>query len=1700
MISSSLRHTQRHLQLRIGRRCLLPSCNKSIRNPRSRFISHHENNSCFTASNISNDNYIFQHVSKRRSYDAISGATARQIIIRQQSNSPTDQTNVDGSLQTQTLSLLISKTEDPPEYYSSPLYILSNRSMRSVHSKECDPIKIKNGTWYTAAYKTKYGTYYSGRFGDFTKKVNPMLAASEVMTLNNTNYYKSKEAAIEAAAGRVIDLYSYSLKKRYKSFREDDSVTPLRYCIEDPELDAVLEQEEASMESSLEKFSWQLHAPINFLENWFRVTYGATTGNCFQSKARALGDQKDWYTATFTDPIASEVFHSGLVGKINVKNKEGATLKPSLDEAEVKIDGGKVYYPNEQLAKHAAAARAIDCYMLRECNDSLMKKYQLCLESPYATAAERDEQNIDYDDLLIRRVAHEETPVHVSNILKDQPHSLHIPMYLLKLVRAIKDSDLRAERVDLDSISWHTATYTDPITSEVFHAGIGRQINAERKQGAFLSPSLDEVECRIVNGRVYYAQNRYAKHAAAARAIDCYLYRETGDISTNQLCLEGPYNYGHMQEIDYDALAATKANVSVVESFHPMSNEPVPSSNNSRAPQTPKGAKTFKSILETSLFQLHVPINLLEKSYKQVYGSMYPSESFECYSVTAMDKTWYTASFTNPETLEVFSSGLTRSIDVEERRGATLSPPLGEAEVHIMDGKVYYSEEKFARHAAAARAIDCYVFREGSDGLTRNYQLCLEDPYNDAVERDAQNIDYDDLLRQRPAPSKKSNVKSSVEESLWKLHIPLSFLKTYLSEKFDAEYSSLQQESVEIGNRMWHTATFTDPITSEHFHSGLVGPINAEKKEGMVLSPPMNEVEVRILDGKVYYGKNRYAKHAAAARAIDCYLYRDKNSIIDTSKYQLCLEDPYDEGDAKEVDYDTLVASRGNVQIQSNPEETMPFLEESDEDFTIVSRTYSDQPTRVDQKLSTLGRIAEIWAETPSNPSDSRKSNEMVSSKTASKVPTENILNWFKRVDHTPTNFEQAMAFSQLCNKTLLALAKENDEMIINSNTSCAECMELQNEAKSILDKLTSISSEFIPENESVVNANTLNAYIQCLSRIDVEDSAMLAESLLKRMSEGADNLPPPNTFTYNIVMKLWSLVDGEKGKTSVNDTFSHLQNAAVARDDLRPNKDTYQILLAANSKENNHFKYDLAVASLERINKLSQDLGGEPFTPDANDYIAAMKKTTIDTFVRDDNQPSWFWHGQEYDGGFKPISDDKKCEALDMEKWLEHAQEMGISPSEGMYYEVVKTWASTGSLEGLIGGDGAYGAEELAKKAVLRNEATPSVEMFSPIIAAWSLCGEKLGPDRVKEWIEQISLLGMEPDLRLKVAYFVAVEKWQSKLISNLLRNDGEINDHETENSTETISSDENVDSLFKAAQNCTRYLEESTLGKNIHNIDDLDAFTSMLRYNVKAWKRASESTLLLPDGYHLLDATQGVEEMKKLMKRVSLKNRSQDAGDVGEAQLNAAGKVYIEFISQLLNLDTIMDKQFEDNDKCYFADRIADVESSLRSFEFHSRRLATNDKLMPETNNTRHSLYRETLRGCAGVKLSSDYGHMLRLCTLIMDCLSWHHKLVGDHGSSKEAEDVTDMFCDIAIISGTCVKNPYERMNVLRSIYDRASDFFAKKNPHHESSYARVDRAALLGSMRRSLGDDSEITDSFLSSFEEEKQGRRRRARQRG
>ena len=1639
--------------------------------------------------------------------------------------------------------LVINPADDLDyEIYSSP-QALHMKLNRKFHEIECEPITINNETWYTARYTTKYGDYPSGTFGtDFLKKINPDLVEEDCFTINGKNYYRSKEVALEAAAARVLDQLSFDRKRKFESLRDDDSLVPVRYCLEEPNT-----QRSPNFKATLVRYAFGLHIPINFLANWYKASTGENqTKDCFDVIDTFTDKRrKTWFTATFKDPKTSEVFPSGLVRPINVEEKEGHILSPPLGRASVRIKDGKVYYMEEKHAKHAAAARAIDCIAFREGRDEITKKYQLCLEEPYHDSIDRYSHRDDYDTLVTMRnqiqldcndnyVSKPKPPKTVKSIAKESSYLLHVPMNFLDTCytkrtqeRLSKDS-YHCDHVMVGSKKWVTASFTDPATSEVFSSGLGRMIQVAKKQGATMSTPLGAAEVCIIDGRVYYADERAAMHAAAARAIDCYLHREGSDEETkkHQLCLEDPYfdsTERDSQHKNYDELLRRRKDTIDVES------DPIDDMKSRRT----KSPVSFTTMAKDFSFQLHVPMNFLDNCYRKRIQASLSKDSFDCDHVMVDGKKWVTASFADPATSEVFSSGLGRILNVAKKSGATLFVSLGEAEARIIDGKVYYTEQKLAIHAAAARAIDCYRYREETDNFPEKHQLCLEKPYLDTTEKNLQHDDYDELLRRRGdvVSEKKQDwlqqdwqsnatFTSEVKARPYKVHIPLSLL----SLKGCIGEDQFTMEEVTCEGRRWLTATFKHEKTSETFSSGLCKRTNVERKQGAILSPSLEEVEKMIMDGKVYYPSSQLAKHAAAARAIDCYMFRETGNL---PEFQICLETPHEEGYVPDVDYETLASSMENVFLRRSsdtsncqpagrdndhvylveelhtptdrendhnylPEDAntnllegmMPHLEEDDDNFHIVTPSFSDKPTKVDQQLSTLGRIAEIWAET-SKPNRVNASAGMENSKSTSlctsspKDPTENIISWFKRVEHTPSNYEQAIAFRELCNKVLRALAKENSEKIVY--TDCAVgCSDIHNEAKNILDKIKSISLQFPSEDEPIVNADTLNAYIQCLSQTRAQKSANVAEELLKRMIEGKDRLPPPNTDTYNAVMKLWSHVEGDTGKHGVNIIFSLLEKASGERGEIRPNRDTFQMLLSANSRENNNFKYDLAIESLQKIKELSEDLCGELFIPEADDYSAALTKPTGSYLTNDDENyyPSWIWHGHQYNGGFKTMGDDIKCEALEMEKWLEYAENKGTSPSEDMYLEVIRAWTNTGSLHGLVGFDGAHGAEELAKKAVLFSDGKPSVALFHPIIAAWSLCGENLGPDRVKDWIDQISSLGVKADLDLRVAYFVAAEKLQSKLISKIIEEGGKV-----------ASTDEDTESLFKAAQNCSRYLEEINLDKNKQEIYDLDAFTSILCHTMKAWSRASSTAV---------DTTQGVEEMAAVLKHISLRKSDRDSS-IDETIMNAAGKVFTEFISQLGKLDASRKDHFEDIKTSVFADRIPDVESSLRSFEFHSRRLASIDKLSPESKMVRHNLYKETLRGCTGVKLSTDFGHVMRICALIMDCLSWHQNRSG--GDRKDVEDITHIYSDIAIISGTCVENPYERMNVLTSIYDRASDFFPNKDSQDKNttSYACVDRATLLGSMRRAMG-DSEMTDSFLSSFEGKKDGHnRRRPRQR-
>ncbi|KAL9185416.1 hypothetical protein ACHAXT_003193 [Thalassiosira profunda] len=173
---------------------------------------------------------------------------------------------------------------------------------------------------------------------------------------------------------------------------------------------------------------------------------------------------------------------------------------------------------------------------------------------------------------------------------------------------------------------------------------------------------------------------------------------------------------------------------------------------------------TFASAVKFHSGLIRNPKGLLKQAYRDVRGRSFRNSCFHLEELTDEEdgETWYTATFTDPITKERFWSGLGAAV-VEEHdlyNGPHINPPLHLSEVKVAEGKVYYLQKNHAKQAAAARALDCYIFREacddgesdGGEGETV-LRFSLEDPYasfREGVEQ-MKVVNYDALLSKRQA-------------------------------------------------------------------------------------------------------------------------------------------------------------------------------------------------------------------------------------------------------------------------------------------------------------------------------------------------------------------------------------------------------------------------------------------------------------------------------------------------------------------------------------------------------------------------------------------------------------------------------------------------------------------------------------------------------------------------------------------------------------------------------------------------------------------------------------------------------------------------------------------------------------------------------------------------------------------------------------
>jgi len=297
----------------------------------------------------------------------------------------------------------------------------------------------------------------------------------------------------------------------------------------------------------------------------------------------------------------------------------------------------------------------------------------------------------------------------------------------------------------------------------------------------------------------------------------------------------------------------------------------------------------------------------------------------------------------------------------------------------------------------------------------------------------------------------------------------------------------------------------------------------------------------------------------------------------------------------------------------------------------------------------------------------------------------------------------------------------------------------------------------------------------------------------------------------------------------------------------------------------------------------------------------------------------------------------------------------------------------------------------------------------------------------------------------------------------------------------------------VFAAAQNCTQFLEAILQDWKVggdESPQDAAALLLMFTHTIQAWGCASRFSLLHPTSSVSLDACHGVSELLKIARVFYSKIYCDESDEYSQHVLSLTGEIYAEIASQLHQIDSAVDSSSDEaNTVSYFCDNIAHVERMLRDYEFYSRNHSQNGAFTPANKAMRFRLYNNILRGCTAVKSSRDDGHVVRLCNLIMDHLSWQnencHETSG--GRVEEVDDITDVFVDIALLTNTVVKNPHERMYVLTAVHNNASPFFTRKGKFGISSYATVDKTRLIGAMRMAMG-DSELTEPFLHNFVEQ------------
>lgn len=223
--------------------------------------------------------------------------------------------------------------------------------------------------------------------------------------------------------------------------------------------------------------------------------------------------------------------------------------------------------------------------------------------------------------------------------------------------------------------------------------------------------------------------------------------------------------------------------------------------------------------------------------------------------------------------------------------------------------------------------------------------------------------------------------------------------------------------------------------------------------------------------------------------------------------------------------------------------------------------------------------------------------------------------------------------------------------------------------------------------------------------------------------------------------------------------------------------------------------------------------------------------------------------------------------------------------------------------------------------------------QTFNPIIAGWALCGNESSPQRVADWINQLTAISqtipsLNPGLDTMFVKALAWRRYQER---------------------ECLDDNELTLQIARKCSGCMVEAQKMSFEELVAS----EACSTLYVNVIKAWGNVSKQ---VSSQHFLYPINAAVNEMMNAVPIFDSKRHDVDVQDETQLQkkmLHCMGDIYTEAVCQLQELDALSISK--DNSISFVGDRIADVERMLSNYELFVRSSMLNGTFDSEIEATR-------------------------------------------------------------------------------------------------------------------------------------------------